>query len=594
MLMTFGMSNVEANYVQGLTHLTGLTGSARLTGNTFSADFARGRIGPLVLTQAHAAVADLATPGAPGDVTAHIDGSTTDILKLTDLPPLHYATRFGIDPSATQGRAGIDLNVHIPLRKNLGVDDVGIAVKVTATGFGIALSRTTRLNDGNIVFDIDNSHLHASGIAGLATSRLNVDWVEDFKAAGPVTSTINVKGLLDEAGREALGLHAGDYLRGPVGVDAQLTGRRGQLIGADMTLDLTPATLSLDLVGISKPAGFPAAARAVATFGPHSALRTENVTITGPGLQAAMTMAFNDEGSMVSLNAPSVKSGADQRLLAEPGARRLRRRHHGARAARSTAPSWRGAAPMPASRAAEPAAAAPAMPTPASTSHSTSNAKLTASRCAAVSPSRPSRSTSPASATAPRPCRSAARSARTVRSRGPLRPRAADRKLTLAAADIGTLAHGLFGFNSLKGGKLDFQATLHGPASPNAAAPPNDYEGVFRLKDFRLNQPFLARLFSAGSLIGFGNLLQNNGIAVDELKVPFSASNGVLAIHDARASGPAIGISAEGYIDRPKDRIALKGTLVPLFGINSMLGVIPLVGNVLVSKPGGGRHRHDL
>ena len=62
----------------------------------------------------------------------------------------------------------------------------------------------------------------------------------------------------------------------------------------------------------------------------------------------------------------------------------------------------------------------------------------------------------------------------------------------------------------------------------------------------------------------------------------------MLAIHDARATGPAIGVSAEGYIDRPKNEIALKGTLVPLFGINSVLGIIPLLGDLLVSKPGEG------
>ncbi|MGZ5932454.1 MAG: hypothetical protein ACXWLW_09865, partial [Rhizomicrobium sp.] len=103
-----------------------------------------------------------------------------------------------------------------------------------------------------------------------------------------------------------------------------------------------------------------------------------------------------------------------------------------------------------------------------------------------------------------------------------------------------------------------------------------------------LNQPFLARLFSAGSLIGFVNLLQGQGIAIDELRIPFSSHNGVLAIQDARASGPAIGISAEGWLDRPKNQVAIKGTLVPLFGINSVLGFIPLLGDLLVSKPGEG------
>jgi hypothetical protein len=134
------------------------------------------------------------------------------------------------------------------------------------------------------------------------------------------------------------------------------------------------------------------------------------------------------------------------------------------------------------------------------------------------------------------------------------------------------------------------QVVLHGSAAnPPSEDPPNDFQGTMRLKDFRLlNQPFLARLFSAGSLIGFGNLLAGQGIAIDELRVPFVARNGVLAINDARATGPAIGVSAEGYLDRPKNELSVKGTLVPLFGINSVLGYIPLLGNLLVSKPGEG------
>jgi hypothetical protein len=174
---------------------------------------------------------------------------------------------------------------------------------------------------------------------------------------------------------------------------------------------------------------------------------------------------------------------------------------------------------------------------------------------------------------------------------GSITPSGTDRKMILASNDVGLLARGLFGFTSMKGGKVDLQVMLHGPARDPPPDDPavNDYQGLLRLKDFRLlNQPFLARLFSAGSLIGFGNLLQGQGIAVDELRVPFSSHNGVLAVQDARATGPAIGISAEGYIDRPKNEIALKGTLVPLFGINSLLGIIPLLGDLLVSKPGEG------
>ena len=82
--------------------------------------------------------------------------------------------------------------------------------------------------------------------------------------------------------------------------------------------------------------------------------------------------------------------------------------------------------------------------------------------------------------------------------------------------------------------------------------------------------------------------MQGQGVAVDTLEVPFSSHDGVITVRNARATGPAIGITAEGYIDRGKNDIGLKGSLVPLFGINSVLGVIPLLGDVLTSKQGEG------
>ncbi|MEI9989348.1 MAG: AsmA-like C-terminal domain-containing protein [Rhizomicrobium sp.] len=587
LLMTFPITNAELSYMEGLTHMTGVTANAKLTGNSFGADILRARIGPLVLSKGRAVIPDLSAPSSPGDIAAHIDGSMTDLLKLTDLKPLNYATRFGIDPNATAGKAAIDLTVHLPMRKNLSIDDIAIAIKAVSTGFGISLGKNTRLSDGAVTFDVDNTHLHAYGSTNLATSRLAIDWVEDFKSTGAVTTVVGIKGPLDQAGREALGFHATDYLKGPIGVSGTLTGKRGQLIAGDLALDLTPATLSLDLVGISKPMGFPASAHALLTFGPGSLLRGANVTIAGPSLQAAMTAVFDDNGRLVSLNAPSVKSGAanDFAFSLTRNAAGVDIAVHG-RSLDGTQIARRGSS----SGAGAKDAAAASNATFAEPFHI--NAKL--DRLALRNGIAIAPFALDVSGTAERPAAMtlSGRLGKTGTLSGSIAPAGNDRRLTLQTNDFGTLAHGLFGFASIKGGKLDLQATLHGPAAApptTVVDPANDYEGTVRLKDFRLlNQPFLARLFSAGSLVGFGNLMQGGGIEVDDLKVPFTAKNGVLGILNARASGPAIGVSAEGYIDRPKNEIALKGTLVPLFGINSALGYIPLLGDILVSKPGEG------
>jgi len=583
LLMTFPLVNAEANYVTGLPHLTDVNGNAKLTGNTFTVDVSRGRIGALTVSKGHAFVPDLSAPDSPAEISAHVDGSVADILKVTDLQPLHYATRFNIDPDQTKGNASVDLDFKLPLKRNLSIESVAIKVAAGVTGFGVALGKDLRLSDGVMHFDIDNTHLHASGPTSLATSRLTIDWVEDFKTRKDITTRVTVKGLVDEAGRNALHFRANDYLSGVVGVNGTLLGHRGQLQSADLALDMTPSVLSLDLVGIAKPAGVAAAAHGTATFGPHSTLQSANLKIAGPSVQAALSATFNADGTMASLNAPSVRSGSTNDFsfnlirnasgvdIAVKG-----RSVDGSRLAR------RGNDPEIKN---------------GSTASSNSNEpfhisakldRLVLRNAVAIAPF-----SLDVSGVGERPSALALNGTlgKGATVTGSIAPAGSDRKLLVASNDVGVLARGLFGFNSIKGGKLDLQVTLHGPANAPLSDDPStdDYQGQLVLKDFRLlNQPFLARLFSAGSLIGFGNLLAGQGIAIDTLKIPFSARNGVLAIHSARATGPAIGVSAEGYVDRPKNEVAIKGTLVPLFGINSVLGFIPLLGDLLVSKPGEG------
>ena len=293
LLMTFPIINAEANYVTGLTHLTAVQGNAKLTGNTFTVDVSAAQIGPLALTKGHAFVPDLSAVDTPAEIVAHIDGSMTDILKVTDLQPLHYATRFGIDPNSTKGAANVDLDFKLPLKRNLSIDAVAISVKADVNGFAVALGKDLRLTDGAVKFEIDNNRLHASGQSSLATSRLTFDWVEDFKTREAITTRVAVKGMLDQAAREALHIHTTDYLRAVVGVNGMLTGHRGQLLAADMNLDFTPSILTFDLVGISKPAGFPASGHGTAAFGPHSSLQTADVKITGPSIQTSLSAIFS-------------------------------------------------------------------------------------------------------------------------------------------------------------------------------------------------------------------------------------------------------------------------------------------------------------
>lgn len=576
--VTFAVGGGEINYIKGLTHLTAVQGTAKVTGDSFVANISSARIGPLAVTSAQFAIPNLNVPDEAGDITGQIQGLMPDVLALVNMPPLGYPARFGIAPAATKGTTTLDLSVHVPMRKALSVDQVNLGIKAAASDFVVALGPHTQLTDGTISFAIDNNRLRAIGTAGIggSASRVALDWTEDFKTATAITTKIVVKGSLDAQARTGLGFHTKDYLKGPIGLNGTLTGHRGALNQANMTFDLTPATVTFDLIGINKPAGFPVTARMTASFGPHSALASETLRMTGPGTAVTANAKYDTGGSLILLQAPTVRVGQlddfSLNLTRSPAGVEIVLRGHSLDGSRLAGHGSDGSA----DELDEPFHI---------------NARL--DRLMLREGVAISSFALDVSGIASKPASLTLTGAlsKTATVSGSITTTELGRRAVFATSDMGLLSKGLFGFNSMRDGKLNFVATLPGKANDTApkdqSAP--DYQGKAVLKDFRIiDQPFLTRVFSAGSLGGLVNLMQGQGIAVDTLEVPYSSRNGVISVHDVRATGPAIGITADGYIDRPKNDIALKGSLVPLFGINSVLGNIPLLGDVLTSKQGEG------
>jgi len=157
--------------------------------------------------------------------------------------------------------------------------------------------------------------------------------------------------------------------------------------------------------------------------------------------------------------------------------------------------------------------------------------------------------------------------------------------LKLAAGDAGLLLKGLFGSNSLRGGTINVDAIVPGATAKSEA----DFSGKLTFSDFNVvDQPFLTRLFSAGSFGGLADLMGGKGIGVDKLEVPFAMHGEVITVREARASGPSLGLTGDGYYDVKTNQLGLQGVFTPMFGINGIMGSIPVLGSVLGSKKGEG------
>lgn len=83
-------------------------------------------------------------------------------------------------------------------------------------------------------------------------------------------------------------------------------------------------------------------------------------------------------------------------------------------------------------------------------------------------------------------------------------------------------------------------------------------------------------------------MIAGDGVLFTDIDIPLAIAGGRYNIVGAKASGPALGFTANGWVNTDTGDLDVDGVLVPSFGINSALGGIPLIGDLFVSRDGEG------
>jgi hypothetical protein len=577
--LSFPIAGATITYLSGLTPLQNVNGIGQLSGDTFRGDVTSAAVGPLSVANGHVTIPKLHLRDIFGHITAHVDGSLPDVLSLADMKPLQYPSKFHINPSTTKGKAALDFDFHLPMHRNLNVADIGVSVKAAVSGLSILLGQHTRITDGSANFDVTNTSLHATGHVAVGATNLDVDWQEAFGSA-PITTRVHARGTLDDAARTAFNLHTEQILSGPIGVVADLQGSHGSIRAAQIEADLTPANLSVDLVNIKKPVGVQAAAVISASFDSSGNFRSTDISVSGGALSAKGTARFGDSGDLEDLDLSSVRDGGlnDFSLsMNDKPATGLNLVING-KSADGTALGRKTSGPGSAAKGAT-------LPSEEPFHVSARLDRLVLRDGMNLSPFALDVS---GVGQRPRTMALSAMLSKSAQVSANITNSDAGRKLSLSSNDAGLFLKGLFGFTSIKSGQLEVSATMP-PLSTAGRKGVPDFSGEVVVRNCTVvNQAFLTRLFSSGSLTGFVDLMRGQGISIESLQIPFQVNGDVIDIHDARASGPSIGITTEGYVDRANDQIALQGAIAPLYGLNGVLGSIPLLGNVFVSRQGEG------
>ena len=153
--------------------------------------------------------------------------------------------------------------------------------------------------------------------------------------------------------------------------------------------------------------------------------------------------------------------------------------------------------------------------------------------------------------------------------------------LHVVSGDAGFMAGAFLGVDFLEGGKLELDGKL----------PTGDRPAKFDIAvtDARMrNAPFLTQILSLASLRGLADTLSGEGVLFSRIDVPLTVAGDRYVVTGAKAQGPALGLTANGFVEPKDGKIEFDGVLVPSFGMNSALKPIPIIGDLIVGRDGEG------
>jgi hypothetical protein len=105
---------------------------------------------------------------------------------------------------------------------------------------------------------------------------------------------------------------------------------------------------------------------------------------------------------------------------------------------------------------------------------------------------------------------------------------------------------------------------------------PGPHEGLVNVADF------VVRGEASLDRVASGAPGQSNpGVQFNRMRVDFTRSPGRMTVREGVVQGPVIGATIKGAIDYAANEVRMRGTFVPLYGLNNAFGQIPIVGMLL-------------
>lgn len=566
----FRYAGLTIRFMEHLPPVTKVDGFATFDDKDLKFTIAKGELEGVKLTGGKVDILGFEKPHEDFVVTAPIEGKLADILRVLDRKPLGFASALGVNPVAVGADVKATIDVRFLLGREVKLESVDISANAELARFhwkkglfGLDLA------DGRFKLAVDKKGMTLAGDGRLGDEAAAIKWNEAFGKGVSPRRTLDLKTRFKVEALAAAGFDVRQYLSGSYGAELRVTGTDDGRTQVDGVYDLQDASFTTPGLPITKPRGMPATGRSLVVMQNQRVVAVPRFSVESAALNATGSATFHTDGLTIrTMDLARLVSGRTDIRATVQGER------DGTKTVRIEGSSF-DIAPILAAR--NESGDVPIPPVKGS-------AKL-----ARLYIARDRYVTDFVGEVVydGKRWRSIAMDAKVGRGT-PLALRLVEvsggRALQVTTQDAGAALKALNITDTVVGGALTIRANA------DDKRPDAGFIGSADLRHYRITRaPVMARLMAMASFEGLGNLLASDrGVEFGTLVLPFRYRQGMIEVKDGRAEGSQIGITVSGRLDSRRDIANINGTIVPLYMLNSMVGKIPLLGEVIVKEKGGG------
>lgn len=576
---TMNAEGVDVSYMPGMPPVSGTSAAMSFTESDFDIAIERGATGDVSVVGGTIHISGLQEDDQFADIDLHIESPLRAALELIDREPLGFTSEMGIDLEGTSGQSAIDLQLRLLLAKDLTLDEIFVSADAALTDVSMAnvvLGRN--VTNGELQLQVDKSGMDVAGRVQMTGIPAELSWRENFEDGAPFKANFELAASIDDVHKlEDLGIQAAplahDYIRG--GVDAQVRytifdARRSRV---DVRADIANSELTIPMMDWRKAPGSPGRASVTILLENNLIKNVPAFEVLAGDLSIIGDIAYGAGGlGLERINFERIQLGRTDvsgAIISRPDGGwevGLQGREI------DIAPLW--------DRVIH--------------DKSDDDDRTLPNLTVVVEFDRlwvdRTRFMTEVSGTFVH----RHDIWRTVLLDSKLNGEdtftvqvtpddTGNRVLSIKAESAGESLRFLDLFDNMHGGVLEIRGRY------DDAAPGNPLRGEMRVADYRVrNAPLLTRILSVMAVTGILDAMTGEGLNFSQLEVPFVYREGELDITDAKATGTSLGFTASGTVYTHADVINMQGTVVPVYALNSLLGNIPIIGDILTGTEEGG------